>query len=350
MKKIKVLIVDDSALIRNMLTHIINASPFLEVIGTSEDPYDAREKIKQLNPDVITLDVEMPRMDGLTFLKNIMRLRPMPVLMISTLTEKGSDITLKALEIGAVDFVEKPKVSVAESLNSLAEEIVTKIRITAKAKITTQSFTDTKIEKPSISAIRSKILKDDVELIAIGASTGGVEATKQLLGSLPKEMPPILITQHMPPGFTSSYAKRLDSILEATVTEFSGYERTLQNNHIYLANGKQHLAVRKSGGRILGFCTDSDPVNRHRPAVDVLFNTVAESVKGQALAILLTGMGVDGAAGMEAVKNTGAITIAQDEASSVVWGMPRVAIEQGSAKYVLPLNKIAPFVVERCYG
>lgn len=350
MKKIKVLIVDDSALIRNMLSQIINASPFLEVIGTSEDPFDAREKIKKLNPDVITLDVEMPRMDGLTFLKNIMRLRPMPVLMISTLTEKGSEITLKALELGAVDFVEKPKVSVADKLSLLAEEIVTKIRITARANISAHNSTDKIRISTAMPSLGKKTLKDDISIIAIGASTGGVEATKQLLSALPKEMPPIVIAQHMPPGFTSSYADRLDKHLSAKVIEFSGYERTLENNHIYLANGSQHLSVRKSGGRILGFCTDAEPVNRHRPAVDVLFDSIAASVKEQALAILLTGMGVDGAAGMESIKKTGAITVAQDESSSVVWGMPRVAIEQGSAKYVLSLDKIGPFVVERCYG
>jgi len=350
MKKITVLVVDDSALIRNLLSEIINSNPFLEVVGTSADPYEAREKIKALRPDVITLDIEMPRMDGITFLKNLMRLRPMPVLMISTLTEKGSDITLKALELGAVDYIAKPKVSVAEKLAELADDITTKIRIAAKANIAAYIDHDQPKKISSLPIARKKVMKDDVSLIAIGASTGGVEATKRLLSSLPKEMPPIVIVQHMPAGFTTSYAKRLDSLLDASVIEFSGSEKVLTAGNIYIANGNQHLVVRTSAGRILAYCQDSEPVNRHRPAVDVLFHSVAEFIKGQALGVLLTGMGVDGAAGMLALEKIGAITVAQDEASSVVWGMPRVAIEQGAAKYTLSLDKIAPFLVERCYG
>jgi two-component system chemotaxis response regulator CheB len=350
MKKIRVLIVDDSALIRNILKEIINSSDFLEVVGTSSDPYEAREQIKQLNPDVITLDVEMPRMDGITFLKNLMRLRPMPVLMISTLTEKGSEVTLQALELGAVDYVAKPKVSVAEEMQKLADDIITKIRIAARANISTLSDVKAASTKRIKPRIGKKTLKDEIELIAIGASTGGVEATKRVLSDLPEEMPPIVIVQHMPAGFTSSYAKRLNSSLPATVSEFVGADKTLQKNHIYIANGNQHLMVRSSANRILGHCQDSDPVNRHRPAVDVLFDSVAEVTKGKAIAVLLTGMGLDGAAGMETIKKSGAVTVAQDEASSVVWGMPRVAIEQGSANYVLSLDKIGSFLVERCYG
>ena len=350
MKKISVLIVDDSALIRNLLSQIINSSHFLEVIGTSADPYDARKKIKQLNPDVITLDVEMPRMDGITFLKNLMRLRPMPVLMISTLTEKGSQVTMEALELGAVDYIAKPKVSVADELPKLTDDIVTKIRIAAKANITALTQ-DKPVKSVSLSNNSAKkTLKDEIGLIAIGASTGGVEATKRLLSDLPKEMPPIVIVQHMPAGFTTSYANRLNSTLAAEVHEFSGNEKALMPNHIYIANGSQHLAVRSSGGRLLGYCIDSEPVNRHRPAVDVLFDSVAECMRGRSIAVLLTGMGVDGATGMANVKQTGAVTVAQDEASSVVWGMPRVAIEQGSANYILALDKIGPFLVERCYG
>lgn len=350
MRKITVLIVDDSALIRNLLSEIINSSDFLEVIGTSEDPYDAREKIKKLKPDVITLDVEMPRMDGITFLKNLMRLRPMPVVMISTLTEKGSDITLKALELGAVDYIAKPKVSVAEKLSALADDITTKIRIAAKANISAYNEHAHAVKTPVLPVSRKKVLKDDIRLIAIGASTGGVEATKRLLSMLPEKMPPIVIVQHMPAGFTTSYANRLDNLLKAKVTEFFGAEQDLLPGHIYIANGNQHLAVRTSAGRILGHCIDSDPVNRHRPAVDVLFDSVAECIKGQAIGVLLTGMGVDGAGGMSELSKTGVITVAQDEASSVVWGMPRVAIEQGAAKYILSLDKIAPFLTERCYG
>lgn len=352
MNKIKVLIIDDSALIRNMLSQIINSSDFLEVVGTSADPYEAREKIKELDPDVLTLDVEMPRMDGITFLKNVMRLRPMPVVMISTLTKKGSDTTMQALELGAVDYIAKPKVAVAEELPKLTDDIVTKIRIAAKANISTLKTASSSFQKsaPMVNSVGSKTLKDEIGLIAIGASTGGVEATKRMLSNLPGEMPPIVIVQHMPAGFTSSYANRLNNSLEATVSEFSGADKPLANGHIYVANGNQHLAVRQSGGRYLAYCIDSEPVNRHRPAVDVLFDSVAGCTRGRAIAVLLTGMGVDGAAGMASIKKTGAVTIAQDETSSVVWGMPRVAIEQGAANYVLSLDKIAPFLIERCYG
>jgi two-component system chemotaxis response regulator CheB len=350
MKKIKVLIVDDSALIRNLLSEIISASDFLEVIGTSADPYDAREKIKSLNPDVITLDVEMPVMDGITFLKNLMRLRPMPVVMISTLTEKGSQVTLQALELGAVDYIAKPKLSVAEELPKLTDDIVTKIRIAAKANVKALANDQPRKSFSASTALGKKTRKDEISLIAIGASTGGVETTKRLLSDLPLDMPPIVVVQHMPAGFTASYAKRLDALLEANVTEFSGSDKPLLPNHIYIANGAQHLAVRASAGRLIGFCMDSNPVNRHRPSVDVLFDSVAASIPGRNIAVLLTGMGVDGAAGMANIKKTGAITVAQDEASSIVWGMPRVAIEQGAANYVLSLDKMAPFLIERCYG
>lgn len=349
-KKTTVLIVDDSALIRNLLSEIISSSQFLEVIGTCADPYEAREKIKQLSPDVITLDIEMPRMDGITFLKNLMRLRPMPVVMISTLTERGSDITLQALELGAVDYIYKPKVDVAHELSALTNDIVTKLRIAAKANVHALVDQPTIKKTALTSSLSKKVMKDDIRLIVIGASTGGVEATKRVLSFLPKEMPPIVIVQHMPAGFTQSYAKRLDGLLPATVSEFSGGDQTLNSGHIYVANGAQHLAVRTSAGRILGYCIDSEPVNRHKPAVDVLFDSAADSVKGQVIGVLLTGMGVDGASGLANIKNTGAITVAQDEASSVVWGMPRVAIEQGSANYVLDLDKIGPFLIERCYG
>ena len=350
MKKISVLIVDDSALIRNILSEIINASDFLEVIGTSADPYEAREKIKELNPDIITLDVEMPRMDGITFLKNLMRLRPMPVVMISTLTEKGSQITVQALELGAVDYIAKPKVSVVEELPKLADDIVTKIRIAARANVNALSEESSKVNVTLHQSISKKVMKDDIRLIAIGASTGGVEATKRLLMDFPLTMPPIVIVQHMPSGFTTSYANRLDAVLSAKVSEFTGPDQDLVEGHIYIANGSQHLAVRTNGKRITGYCVDSEPVNRHKPAVDVLFGSVAECIREHSIAVLLTGMGVDGAEGMGKIKQAGSITVAQDEASCVVWGMPRVAIEQGHASYVMSLNKIGPFLVERCYG
>lgn len=348
MSKIKVLIVDDSSLIRHLLTEIINQSSCLEAVGAAVDPYDAREKIKKLKPDVLTLDVEMPKMDGLTFLKNIMRLRPMPVVMVSTLTDKGSEYTLAALELGAIDYIAKPKLAMAKELPMLANNIVSKIKIAAKANIGALEYQHLANIVAIDSPIRKKLQKD-IHLIAIGASTGGVEATKALLVNLPENMPPIVIVQHMPAGFTKAYADRLNSLLKANVSEFNGEAKELLINHIYIANGDQHLVVKKTGARLMGVCQDSEPVNRHRPAVDVLFNSVANAVKSNGISILLTGMGIDGAAGMSAMKESGAMTIAQNEKSSVVWGMPRAAIEQSAADHVLPLNEIASFLVNRCY-
>ncbi|MBX2809461.1 MAG: chemotaxis response regulator protein-glutamate methylesterase [Cellvibrionaceae bacterium] len=348
MKKITVLIIDDSALIRKLLKEIIDNDPQLEVVGMAVDPYDAREKIKQLNPDVITLDIEMPKMDGITFLKNVMRLRPMPVVMISTLTEKGASITIQALEIGAIDYIAKPKVAAAEELPKLAADITGKIRLAARANMSLAGGALAKTQQ--VPAPVAPTATSRVSVIAIGASTGGVEATKWLLKDLPDAMPPIVIVQHMPGTFTTSYAKRLDALLPLTVIEFEGAEKPLEKNHVYIANGNQHFCVKGRGHRLVGYCVDAEPVNRHKPAVDVLFESVANTVNKDAIAILLTGMGVDGAAGMGKIKAAGALTIAQDQQSSVVWGMPRVAIEQGAADHILPLDKIAAFTVKQCYG
>lgn len=346
MNKTKVLIVDDSALIRTLLTEIISQDSALEVIGSARDPYDAREKIKKLNPDVITLDIEMPKMDGVTFLKNIMRLRPLPVVMISTLTEKGADITLRSLEMGAVDYVAKPKIAAAEELPKLARDIVSKIKSAAKANIST---TRSASVQPAVSKI-SQRPNNRYSLIAIGASTGGVEATKTLLQLLPEEMPPIVVVQHMPGAFTSSYARRLDGHIVFEVNEFFGGEQRLEHNHVYIANGNEHLCIKSNGQGFVGYCQDSEPVNRHKPAVDVLFDSLAIDSCSRVIAVLLTGMGVDGAAGMSKIKDKGGITIAQDKDSSVVWGMPRVAVEQGAAMHTLPLEKISKFIIEQCYG
>lgn len=342
------LIVDDSSLIRHLLTEIINKSDSLVTIGTAVDPYDAREKIKKLRPDVLTLDIEMPKMDGLTFLKNLMRLRPMPVVMVSTLTDKGSEYTLTALELGAVDYIAKPRLSIAQELPMLADNIVSKIKVAAKANVDALEHQHLANIVAIDSPIRKKLQKN-IHLIAIGASTGGVEATKALLAGLPENMPPIVIVQHMPANFTKAYADRLNSLVKANVSEFNGEAKELLVNHIYIANGAQHIVVKKTGARLIGSCQDSEPVNRHKPAVDVLFNSVANAIRSNGISILLTGMGVDGAAGMSAMKKSGAVTVAQDEKSSVVWGMPRAAIEQSAADYVLPLNKIASFLVDRCY-
>lgn len=350
MQPIKVLIVDDSELIRSLLQEILAQDSAFEVVGTAADPYEAREKIKLLNPDVITLDIEMPRMDGITFLRNLMRLRPMPVLMISTLTTKGAEITLEALELGAIDFIAKPRMSVGSELVALGREICSKLKYAARANISVldKNRKQAEVDRSFHLAAGAK-LNGQIDLIAIGASTGGTEATKDVISQLPAAMPPIAIVQHMPDGFTASYAKRLDSLTPLKVEEFNASARPLLANHIYVANGAHHMVVLKKNGQLLGYLDDREPVNRHKPSVDVLFDSVARYVAGRSIGVLLTGMGMDGAKGMGVMRNTGALTIAQDERTSVVWGMPRVAIEQGAAKEVLPIGSIGQLLIESCY-
>lgn len=349
-KTTKVLIVDDSALVRQLLTGILSGDPSLEVVGAAVDPYDARAQIKQFNPDVITLDVEMPRMDGITFLRNLMRLRPMPVVMISTLTEKGSTITLEALELGAVDYIAKPKFQLGEELNKQAEQIIQKVKHAARANLQAieHNFKHEQFTTPLQPGTDSQ-LTDNIGLIAIGASTGGTEAIKEVLSGLPGHMPPIVVVQHMPGGFTHSYAKRLDQCCALTVKEFDAEREKLESDHVYIANGDYHMATLVKNDQLYATRRDTDPVNRHKPAVDVLFQSIAECAGNRAIGILLTGMGIDGASGLGNMRNSGAITIAQDEKSSVVWGMPRVAIEQQAASEVLALNNIGPELLKLCY-
>lgn len=350
MASIKVLIVDDSELIRTLLTEILSSDASFEVVGTASDPFEARDKIKLLAPDVITLDVEMPRMDGITFLRNLMRLRPMPVVMISTLTLQGAETTLQALELGAIDYIAKPKLAVAAELSGLAETIISKVKQAARANVAAleHNVQQQQFSKP-IKPLPSSRPNGKVSMIAIGASTGGTEATKEILSTLPECMPPIVVVQHMPDGFTGSYAKRLNNLLKPTVLEFDKTGRPLLPNHIYIANGARHLSVIQKNKQFQGCLDDGDPVNRHKPAVDVLFRSVAEQVGASSVGILLTGMGVDGAKGLLQMKEAGAMTLAQDERSSVVWGMPRVAIEEGAVTEVLPLGRIGRFLVEYCY-
>lgn len=346
---INVLIIDDSELVRELLTTILSQDRHIKVVGTAVDPIDARTKIKQLNPDVITLDIEMPRMDGITFLKNLIRLRPMPVVMISTLTEKGADITLEALQLGAVDFIPKPKLDVRTNLAAMTQEIIAKVKLAAKVNVATLTSNLTKQQsiKP-ITPMLSVSGQARIKFIAIGASTGGTEAIKQVLLTLPNNMPPILIVQHMPPGFTASFANRLDSMLAFRVSEFSQDKIEPQAGHAYIANGAQHMTLRKKGDLHLIQQDSSDPVNRHKPSVDRLFESIACCSADRAVAVILTGMGVDGASGMKKMLEAGAATIAQDQSSSVVWGMPRVAVEQGAAEHVLPLSGIGAKLVELC--
>ena len=342
---IKVLVVDDSALMRALLTEIINGAPDLKVVGGAPDPIAAREMIKALNPDVLTLDVEMPKMDGLEFLDRLMRLRPMPVIMISAMTERGSEVTLKALELGAVDFVAKPRAENISLLQGYAEEIRDKIRTAVTARLKAPA-PRAAAAAPSAAAparpappseFSARLLASKV--IAIGASTGGTEAIKDVLTQLPAMMPPIVMVQHMPETFTPSFARRLDSLSQLTVVEAQGGER-LQPGTAYLAPGHSHMVIRRSGTGYVTELHQDEPVNRHRPAADVLFDSVAEQVKDDAIGIILTGMGKDGAQGLLRMRQAGAFTIGQDQASCVVYGMPREAALVGAVEEVAPLDEV----------
>ena len=342
--KIRVLVVDDSALVRSLLSEIINREPDMRCVGAASDPLVAREMIRQLAPDVITLDVEMPRMDGIDFLGKLMRLRPMPVLMVSTLTERGAEVTLRALELGAVDFVAKPRIGVADGLRLLAEDICAKLRTAAQAQVR-------RLPSPAASAPQRPAAPglgrlSTEKIVFIGASTGGTEATRELVMGLPADAPAVVITQHMPPGFTRSYAARLDSLCRIRIKEAADGDRILPG-HGYIAPGGLHLTVERSGANYLARVRDGDPINRHKPSVEALFESAARVVGPNALGVMLTGMGADGAKAMKAMRDAGSYNICQDEASCVVFGMPREAIAQGAAHEVLPLQRIAPALLER---
>jgi len=344
MTKIKVLIVDDSALIRGVMKEIINSQPDMEVVGAAPDPLAARDLIKQTNPDVLTLDVEMPKMDGLEFLEKLMRLRPMPVVMVSSLTERGSEITMRALELGAVDFVTKPKMSIQSGMLEYADLISEKIRIAARANIKPRVKVQGPTDGSALAAVRNTFTSSE-KLIIIGASTGGTEAIKDFLIQLPSDCPGILITQHMPEGFTRSFANRLDKLCKISVKEAEGGERVLPG-HAYLAPGHSHLTLVRSGANYMTKIDQGPPVNRHRPSVDVLFNSAAVSAGKNAVGVILTGMGKDGAAGMLEMKKAGAYNVAQDEASCVVFGMPREAIAIGATHDVGPLHELPGRVMQ----
>jgi two-component system, chemotaxis family, protein-glutamate methylesterase/glutaminase len=354
MAKTKVVVVDDSALVRSLLTEIINRQPDMECVGAASDPFVAREMIRNTNPDVITLDVEMPRMDGIDFLGKLMRLRPTPVVMVSTLTERGAEVTLRALELGAVDFVAKPKIGVADGLRLLAEDIADKVRIASKAHLrrlgaalaaapTVPGALDGATARPVPQTIGRLSTE---KIVFIGASTGGTEATKEVLTHLPPDAPAVVITQHMPAGFTKSYAARLDGLCRIRVAEARDGERILPG-HAYIAPGGQHLSVERSGANYVARVQAGNPVNRHMPSVEVLFESAARAVGPNALGIMLTGMGADGAKAMRAMRDAGSYNLVQDEASCVVFGMPREAIGHGAANEVLPLTQIAPRLIER---
>ncbi len=350
MTKTRVVVVDDSALVRSLLAEIINRQSDMVCVGAAADPLVAREMIRDLNPDVITLDVEMPRMDGLEFLSRLMRLRPMPVVMVSTLTEQGAEVTLRALELGAVDFVAKPRIGVSSGLNELAGDIVDKIRIAASAKVgrhVKAPPADAPGAPPRTSAPTAPLPRLSTEkVICIGASTGGTEAIREVLVPMPADAPAIVITQHMPPGFTTSFAARLNTLCRIHVAEARHGERILPG-HAYIAPGGHHLRVERSGSNYVAVIDDTEPVNRHRPSVEVLFRSAARVIGPNAIGVMLTGMGADGAQAMREMKDAGSHNLVQDEASCVVFGMPRMAILAGAAHEILPLNQIAPTLLAR---
>lgn len=352
MSKITVVVVDDSALVRSLLTEIINKQPDMVCIGAANDPLAAREMIRELNPDVITLDVEMPKMDGLEFLSRLMKLRPMPVVMVSTLTERGAEITMRALEMGAVDFVAKPRIGVSSGLRDLGTEIVEKIRIASKARVSRHvspppaapGHTHEAVASTPAPRIMNRLSTEKV--ICIGASTGGTEAIREILVNLPADSPAIVITQHMPPGFTTSFASRLDSLCKIRVAEARDGDRLLPG-HAYIAPGGKQFHIERSGANYVAVVNDDEPVNRHKPSVEVLFKSCARVLGPNAVGVMLTGMGADGATAMKEMRDAGSYNFVQDEASCIVFGMPKMAIQCGAAHEILPLNRIAHALVER---
>ncbi len=346
-RKIRVLIVDDSALVRRILTELLSSDRGIEVVGTAGDAFVAREKIKQLAPDVLTLDVEMPKMDGVTFLRNLMRLRPMPVVMVSSLTEHGAEVTLDALEVGAVDYLPKPKIDLAATLSDYRDELIGKIKLAAGARV--RAFE----QRPTPAGATPKYTADAIlakkpavgfrttdRIIAIGASTGGTEAIKEVLMALPADTPGIVITQHIPKAFSTPFAQRMNRLCQMTVYEAEDGQHVLPG-HAYIAPGDQHLLLVRDGARYVCRLDNGELVNRHKPSVDVLFRSVAQAAGRNAIGVILTGMGKDGAVGMKEMREAGSPTIAQDEATSVVWGMPGEAVAIGAAAEVLPLQHIA---------
>ncbi|MFT6557603.1 protein-glutamate methylesterase/protein-glutamine glutaminase [Sneathiella sp.] len=334
-KKITVLIVDDSALIRQMLTKMLESDPNIAVLGTAPDPITAREMIKRLNPDVLTLDIEMPKMDGLAFLEKIISLRPMPVVMISSLTQEGADVALQALELGAVDYVAKPTCDLQHGLEKKTAEIISKVKTASRARV----FPKTKspVAKAPLSYSRYKSTE---QIILMGASTGGVEALKEIITVLPPNSPAMMVTQHMPATFTTSFAQRLNQISKVTVCEASAGQRVLPG-HVYIAPGGKHMELARSGANYICRLHDGPLVSGHKPSVDILFNSGAKTAGANAVGVILTGMGRDGASGLLNLRKSGAHTIGQDEASSIVYGMPKVAFECGAVEKQYPLSKIA---------
>ena len=349
-KRIKVLVVDDSALVRSILSEVLGRDPAIEVVGTASDAHMACEKIKRLNPDVLTLDVEMPKMDGLTFLHNLMRLRPMPVVMVSTMTERGAETTLDALAMGAVDFLTKPRIDVAAKLPEYCDELIGKIKAASRASVRALDAQRAEAVRPKSQAVIAagktavaRKMRTTDRIIAIGASTGGTEAIKRVLMGLPADSPGVLVTQHIPKAFSTSFARRMDDCCAMTVYEVEDGQPVLAG-HVYIAPGDRHLYLVRDGARYVCRLDDGEPVNRHKPSVDVLFSSVAKSAGENAIGVLLTGMGKDGARGLKEMRAAGSHTIAQDEATSVVWGMPGEAVSIGAVDDVVPIDEMAQHI------
>ncbi|BBD07500.1 protein-glutamate methylesterase/protein-glutamine glutaminase [Desulfovibrio ferrophilus] len=351
-KKIKVLIVDDSAVVRNTMADLISSDPELEVMDTAADPFVAAKKMEIEVPDVITLDVEMPRMDGLTFLKKIMSQHPIPVVMCSTLTEKGSETLMRALEYGAVDIIQKPKlgtkqfleesrIRITDAVKAAARVKVEKLRVRKKIKIQPKLSADAVIDGP---APKMNKLQTTEKVVAVGASTGGTEALRIFLEALPRNCPGVVIVQHMPEMFTAAFAQRLDSTCMIKVKEAADGDTVLPGQAL-IAPGNKHMLLKRSGARYYVELKDGPLVRRHRPSVDVLFRSSARYGGSNILGVIMTGMGDDGAVGMKEMKDAGAYNIAQDEASCVVYGMPGEAVKAGGVDKIMPLEAIAPEVV-----
>jgi len=338
---VRVLIVDDSAVMRQLLTSLLEADPEISVVGTAADPFIARERIKALNPDVITLDVEMPHMDGLTFLRKIMTLRPMPVVMISTLTQSGAETTLEALEIGAVDFIAKPAHEQAERLADLAVELQQKVKTAAQVRMAVRRAPAPRPPR------RDRPRRPTGKIVFVGASTGGVEALKALLMGLPEDCPPTLITQHMPPRFTTGFAERLNRECPMTVSEAADGD-VLEAGHVYIAPGSHHLEIVRAGTGHICRLSDGPPVSGHRPSVDVLLRSAARVCAKSAVAAILTGMGKDGAEGLLELRRAGGVTLGQDEESSLIYGMPRAAFERGAVMHQHSLSRMADAILDAC--
>jgi len=344
-RKRRVLVVDDSALVRQVLVNILSRHPHLEVVGVAKDPYDARERIKELDPDVLTLDVEMPRMDGLTFLGKLMKAHPMPAVMLSSLTSKGTTTALDALDLGAVDVIGKPALDQARGLEAMGAEIAETVYAASLARVA-GSRPAVPIAKTALAPLAARA-KAGRALIAIGSSTGGTEALRQVFEAIPENLPPIAVVQHMLPGFTTAFAERLDRSCRARVKVAEDGE-ALKPGTVYLAPNEAHLAVGRHAMGLVAMLQSGERVSRHLPSVDVLFHSVAETCGAHALGVILTGMGDDGARGLLRMRQVGARTLGQDEATCVVYGMPRAAFMRGAVEEQAPLDAIARHLVEWC--